>query len=180
MSTVVGATGALPVLAPLDGLRGVGAICIVLYHFFSGFTPTAAEVAHYPVYAPEFTSVVTLFFVISGFTLTCVYNKGGGDAAPVGAVAFMQKRVARMAPVYYASLLPALPSFYVYVTGTTERAVVGVLTLLWAQAIIVRSSGWNMPLWQASAFAFTYLFFPPALARLRTWSSAALRRAIPL
>lgn len=84
-----------PSLAVLDGLRGVGAICIVLYHFFSGFTPTAAQVDKYPIYAPEFTSVVTLFFVISGFTLTCVYNTNG---PPPAALAFFRKRVALMAP----------------------------------------------------------------------------------
>jgi peptidoglycan/LPS O-acetylase OafA/YrhL len=33
-----------PTLEALDGLRGVGAICIVLYHFFSGFTPTGESV----------------------------------------------------------------------------------------------------------------------------------------
>ena len=82
------------------------------------------------------------------------------------------------AAVYYASLLPALPSFYVYVTTTLQGAVVSVLTLLWAQSIVVPNLNWNTPLWQASAFAFTYPFFPPALACLRTWSTTSLRRAL--
>lgn len=164
-----------PSLEALDGLRGVGAICIVLYHFFSGFTPVAADASQYPVYAPEFTSVVTLFFVISGFTLTCVYNNGN---APLNAIDFMKKRVARMAPVYYVSLPPALPSFYVYVTSTAQAVTVGALTLLWAQSIIVPNLNWNTPLWQASAFAFTYPFFPYSLRVMRTWSSLALRRSL--
>jgi hypothetical protein len=58
----------------------------------------AAKVAEYPIYAPEFTSVVTLFFVISGFTLTCVYNSGGPSPR---AFDFMRKRMARMAPSEY-------------------------------------------------------------------------------
>ena len=160
-----------PFLDALDGLRGVGAICIMMYHFFSGFTPMAAAVAHYPVYAPEFTSVVTLFFVISGFTLTCVYNT---DGDPPMALTFLKKRVARLMPVYYASL-PALPSFYVY---TTTPALTATTTLFMVQSLIVPNEGWNFPLWQVGAFAFTYPFFPFVLARLRTWSTRALRSSL--
>jgi peptidoglycan/LPS O-acetylase OafA/YrhL len=164
-----------PRLDALDGLRGVGALCIVLYHFFSGFTPTADRVlaSGYPVYAPEFTSVVTVFFVVSGFTLTCVNSE-----RPPPVRAFLSKRIARLAPVYYASLLPALPSFYVYTTAVAQQAFVASTTLLWLQSLIVPNEGWNTPLWQASAFAFTYPFFLPALARMKTWTTRTLRTSL--
>lgn len=158
-----------PSLDPLEGLRGVGSLCIVLYHFLSGFTPMAADVAQYPVYAPELTSVVTLFFVISGFTLACVYD------SPPPAWPFLKKRVARLVPVYYLSLLPALPSFYIY---TQTPALTAATTLLMAQSLVVPNEGWNLPLWQVSAFAFTYPFFPPVLRRLKTWSTRALRTSL--
>ena len=161
-----------PSLDAIDGLRGVGSLCILLYHFLSGFTPETSNVAAYPVYAPELTSVVTLFFVISGFTLTVVYNTG---AEPPPALSFLKKRVARLAPVYYFSLLPALPSFYVY---TSTPALTAATTLLMAQSLVVPNEGWNMPLWQVSAFAFSYPFFPCVLGWLRTWSTQALARSL--
>lgn len=121
----------------------------------------------YPLYAPEFTSVVTLFFVISGFTLTCVYNqplheKEGGAAPespshpspyrPIPLRPFLVKRLARLAPVYYFSLLFSLPIFIEYNRHTPEHQMVWCIipTLLGIQSLVVPYVGWNLPVWQVS------------------------------
>jgi len=83
------------------------------------------------------------------------------------------KRVARLVPVYYFSLLPALPSFYVY---TQTPVFTGITTFFMIQSLAVPSEGWNFPLWQISAFALSYIIFPYVLRTLRVWSSSALRK----
>ena len=171
-------------LEAVDGLRGVGAICIAAYHFLLLFTPPPGELASYPVYAVEFGSVVTLFFVISGFTLAVVYH----DAPRVSALAFMRKRAARLAPLYYASLLVSLPTFYLYTPSAATQVLVSISTLLWLQAVVLplaqshmlnpASSLWNAPLWQVSASALMYMLLPAALARLKAWSTRGLCYAV--
>jgi peptidoglycan/LPS O-acetylase OafA/YrhL len=168
-----------PDLGPLDGLRGIGAVCIVVYHFF-GLMPPRNDLRRYPVYAPEFMSVVTLFFIISGFTLVAVYNKASAAPRPIPLAPFLIKRVARLVPVYYFSLLVALPVLLAYDSNDKQQlARCLATTLLWFQSVVIPPVGWNLPLWQVSAFAFLYLSFPSSLARLRPWTTRGLRRLIP-
>jgi len=181
----VGLKSPKPDLESLDGLRGIGALCIVVYHFFGLLAPRN-DLVRYPVYAPEFMSVVTLFFLISGFTLANVYNKQGAttsDAAQkprsLPLMPFLIKRTARLLPVYYVSLLVALPTVTLYETNKQQLAACYATTLLLAQSLVIPTVGWNLPLWQVSTFALLYATFPVSLTHLRCWTTRGLWRLIP-
>ena len=146
-----------PIVAPLldvpNGLRGIGSIMIVMGHFFGEWTPTQKEL--FPIYAPEYFSMVTLFFVISGFTLTCVYNNSNTGVG-INTVPFLQKRLARLAPIYYTSLIPAIPPLYVYTTDTYILSLTICSTILWFQALVVQNKCWNAP-WHLRICVFLWL-----------------------
>ena len=77
----------------LNGLRGIAAIFVVIYHFPKDFKwhPQHAYLA------------VDLFFVISGFILSHVYGEALRTGLPTGK--FMKRRVVRLAPLYWLGLL---------------------------------------------------------------------------
>ena len=79
----------------LDGLRGVGAVVIVLMHLRNGLTNAYAPAGAY--------LAVDLFFGLSGFVLANAY--GGRFEAGLGVVGFMRKRLFRLWPLYAAGIL---------------------------------------------------------------------------
>ena len=82
----------------LDGLRGWGALAVVLWHCFIEVFPYSPESARFLTLLAPFNGVlaVNLFFVISGFSLSIGYVRGGDRFA-----------LARMAASRYPRL--ALP-----------------------------------------------------------------------
>jgi peptidoglycan/LPS O-acetylase OafA/YrhL len=70
----------------------------------------------------QFLSAVTLFFVISGFTLTVVYGDAGALSSRDARRSFLWKRFARLGPIYYLSLLVALPQLLVRDDVARRRA----------------------------------------------------------
>lgn len=167
-------------MTPINGLRGIGSLCIACYHYFILMAPTRSHLDDFPVFAPEFMSVVTLFFVISGFTLTSVYYKDD-DSEKVPLKPFLVKRMSRLAPVYYFGLLIGLWPFIIYSPPFGSPAQIYAcipITLLWLQSLLVQTVGWDLPLWQASAFAFLYPCFPSALHYLKYWTTQGLSRLL--
>ena len=77
----------------LDGIRGLGLICVVLFHW-------AALMGYYPL--PGGYVVVDTFFVLSGFLITSILM--GSRAASFGVFyrAFIRARVARLYPALVA------------------------------------------------------------------------------
>ena len=53
------------------GLRGIAASLIFFGHFFTNFSPQDKEAA--PLITVEYFMPVTIFFVVSGFTLAVIY-----------------------------------------------------------------------------------------------------------
>jgi peptidoglycan/LPS O-acetylase OafA/YrhL len=78
----------------LDGLRGVAAIAVVIYHFTS---PT-----NFPLMRGAFFAV-DLFFCLSGFVIAEVY--GRRLVAGLSAGEFMARRLIRLYPLYFAGLI---------------------------------------------------------------------------
>jgi peptidoglycan/LPS O-acetylase OafA/YrhL len=75
----------------LDGLRGIAAVAVVVFHsriFFGTFRPDSAYLA------------VDFFFVLSGFVLAHAYDAQLGMKLSPGK--FFQKRIIRLLPLYYA------------------------------------------------------------------------------
>lgn len=78
-----------PRLYGLDALRGLCAIAVMLYHFYSWNGTDAFQVGYFGVY---------IFFILSGFSLWYVYRPRALDVALLRS--FFVARVARVAPLY--------------------------------------------------------------------------------
>jgi exopolysaccharide production protein ExoZ len=89
-------------LYALDGLRGVCAIAVMLYHDFLWNGTDCFQVGYFGVY---------MFFMLSGFSMWYVYAPKAPDAALLRH--FFVARFARIAPLYVlASLLGGLARIY--------------------------------------------------------------------
>ena len=152
-------------LDPLTGLRGLCAISIVVGHALTFYLPERSI----PPYV-AYISAVSIFFIISGYTLTLIYAKPHVEAPLVESdeiVAFQWRRFARVGPMYYAGVLLDLP---LALAQDTRAWFVGVQVpgaLLGLQSLVVAGVGINGTLWQISAFFYCYLLFPRALHYVR-------------
>lgn len=174
-------TGAITLNA-LSGVRGLAAVAIVLGHFFTFFCPRFGTDVAFPVLTPEYLSGVTLFIIISGFTLTVVYDKdakGGPQAPPPLSTwpqlkQFLRKRVARLLPVYYLGLAAGLAPLIVYADTYVIATSVPIALLALQSLTCIVGVLWDPPLWTVSAFIFCYLCFPVLLRWLRERSTRQL------
>lgn len=78
----------------LDGLRGVAAIMVALYHF--------TDHSDYSLLPNAYFSV-DLFFVLSGFVIAKSYNGRIGNGMPF--TTFMKRRLTRLYPMFFVSLV---------------------------------------------------------------------------
>ena len=91
----------------LDGLRGIAAIFVVIYHM------GAIESPSYPFSSAYLA--VDLFFVLSGFVLSHAYDAPLARGMPVSE--FMARRFARLYPAYIFGLFLGVAAFFI----TAER-----------------------------------------------------------
>jgi peptidoglycan/LPS O-acetylase OafA/YrhL len=160
----------VPCLDALDGIRGLCSLWVVVGHLIEFWISNDGH-GGFPVLALEYMSGVTLFFVISGYTLVVVYDRPGSDTAASPLTTweqkkdFFYKRIARLAPIYYLGLLVGIAPLVVY--ESTISIIISVPTaFFWIQSVIPLAFGWNSPLWTVSSFAVCYLVFP----RFLRWS----------
>lgn len=85
----------------LDGLRGVAAICVMVYHYVKG--------ERYPILLSS-PLAVDLFFMLSGFVIAHSY--GRRLQSGMSATAYLVKRFIRLYPMFLLGLLLGLPSLY--------------------------------------------------------------------
>ena len=101
-------------LVPLDGLRGVAILLVMLVHFTTDMEVPVGSIAAGVRSAFQFGwTGVDLFFVLSGFLITgiLVDNKGSGRYFS----AFYARRALRILPVYFLAVFAAfhvLPRFF--------------------------------------------------------------------
>ncbi|KAB8141226.1 acyltransferase [Chloroflexia bacterium SDU3-3] len=169
-------------LAFLDGLRGIAALYVVIFHAYY-FTREidlgpAAEIAtlwmNYGHYA------VDVFIVLSGFCLMLPLARAGVDELPNGFGSYLYRRARRILPPYYAAL--AMSAALVYAGQAMQRHgqvgggqindaltpdivlshifMVHNLDFTWAHRI-------NTPLWSVATEWQIYFVFPLALLPLR-------------
>ena len=161
-------------LQVLTGLRFVAASVVVANHFW----PISTSPHYGPFFLRGAVTAVTFFFVLSGFILTYVYADTL-DNLPIlsGAKTFWHARFARIAPVYYLSLLISLPPilYAVFVSRVSTFNASVILTPLFLQAWWPNvSTSWNAPAWSLSAECFFYLIFPFLIRFIKKIPDSAL------
>jgi peptidoglycan/LPS O-acetylase OafA/YrhL len=165
----VGYRGQIPALT---GLRGIGAVWVLLYHLTEGL--------HIPVLKSGYLGV-DLFFILSGFVLTMVYADSFVSLNWQEYLRFLQVRLARIYPLYLATLLLAATLVLAFSERAMEfdqaarrfslDAFIACLLLIQNWAYWLPTS-WNLPSWSLSAEWLAYLLFPVAIPMLRSFRTA--------
>lgn len=155
----------------LDGLRGVAALVVVLFHLMARW-PT--HLPNLPFMQGGYLSV-DVFFVLSGFVIAHAYSERL-PGSPRTVASFLGRRWLRVYPLHLAMLglllaletaklvaqwrggHPDIPPFAGNndVTGLAENAL---MIQSWVGAPRL---GWNAPSWSLSAEAGAYLIFAAA------------------
>lgn len=184
--------GAFPSVAPVDvnldaheGLRGAAAIWIMVFHCFRAYR--AADIDF------QGSSLMPLFFLLTGFTLAIVYNKISPSADEIACSStgkrltfwsFVSNRFVRVAPVYYLMSAVAIPMWLkgfgdmdpsssaivrVYATTATFTST------LFCFCVGVPLDG---PAWTVQTFVWIWLGFPRAMQGARRMTSDELSKWI--
>lgn len=93
----------------LDGMRGIAALYVVLYHAVVSWTgpiPESAIHRRFPLFMFGHYAV-TVFIVLSGFCLMLPVARTNDLPLRGGIVGFMKRRSRRILPAYYATLAAA-------------------------------------------------------------------------
>jgi peptidoglycan/LPS O-acetylase OafA/YrhL len=148
----------------LTGLRGVAALYVVFFHYFSPVrltNPFMCLLGHGYL-------AVDLFFVLSGFVMALNYAGLFSQGVRGAAVRiFLSRRVARIYPLYLLTLLIATGlvgiGYLNFTAGSLART-------FWPNLLMVQNWGnWESietPAWSISTEWFAYMLFPFLL----TWS----------
>ena len=100
------ATSLMPRLAYLDALRGFAALYVVVYHVSLMPKPALAMPGWLKAFVGFGGSGVTLFFIISGFSMCLSWKRHAAAASP--ARSFYLNRLIRIAPLFYFWLVLAI------------------------------------------------------------------------
>lgn len=160
----------------LNGLRGVAALHIFLYHYLRMiWVAPLGQIWSFDTYGEV---ELSLFYLLSGFVLTLNFRR----AVPYAA--FVVKRVARLAPLYYCSnalvLLwhvlryGSLDDYYF----TRQGKINCCLSVVGLTSLLPNLGPPNQPAWTVSVFFCFYLAYPPLANRLlglSTHSASRLR-----
>ncbi|HEY4104329.1 MAG TPA: acyltransferase [Polyangiaceae bacterium] len=183
---------AVPRLEYLDGLRGLAALYVVLFHAGVGFTS-----ADLPFWARALRHVlsfghdaVAVFIVLSGYCLMIPAARRDGEVSG-GIVSYFRRRARRILPPYYGALLLSLIFVLLLPAGAAKSgtiwddtypaiALAPIATHLalvhnWFPAYVHTVNG---PLWSVATEWQIYFFFP--LALLPVWRRAGRLGALAL
>ncbi|MGK9168051.1 acyltransferase [Inquilinus limosus] len=164
----------------LTALRGIAALCVVLFHYSIGSFPNLHPTDLTFFFGKSYL-FVDLFFALSGFILMHVYGRSfadGPSAAKLGP--FLRARFARLYPLHLVVLggfvLLELVKLAVDRSGLDAFGGSHTLATLPGSLLLLNAAGiydtitWNGPSWSISAEWIVGLAFPllvPVVARLR-------------
>jgi hypothetical protein len=96
----------------IDGLRGIAALLVVLFHLHLAVSRTATDWLWFPIdwIARNGDKGVDIFFVISGFVIAMSVSKGAGTVGYFGR--FILRRSIRLDPPYWSAILLELVLLY--------------------------------------------------------------------
>ena len=144
----------------LDGLRGIAAIAVMLFHFNIFFLPQARLSDIVPLLGRAYLAV-DLFFLLSGFVMAHVYGRGLASNWSAHWHKFAIARFARIYPLFALTTLTmmivtALSDTQITLVSFSRRSLALQPFLLqsWADGL-----SWNYPSWSISTEAQAYVFF---------------------
>jgi peptidoglycan/LPS O-acetylase OafA/YrhL len=169
-------------LAGLDGIRGLAAGYVVVYHIFLRAFP-GSPVDRAPFWAAWFIYgrfAVVVFIVLSGFSLALSPARYGWRLD--GISRFAHRRARRILPAYWAALVFSLAVAWLIVpqpgNGVPDAKSVLVNGLLVQN--LVRAHSPNGAFWSMAVEAQLYLLFPLLLLMVRRWSAIAMLATVTL
>jgi peptidoglycan/LPS O-acetylase OafA/YrhL len=179
-------------LHELDGLRGLLALYVAVYHLAAPLSQPGMALAWlHPLLEPAWFAV-DMFFVMSGFVMAHVHGAefGAGYGSPA-LRRFFVARVARLYPVHLFALVVMAVGILPFVLHKPEFTspdgrfawTAGLASLAMLHGPEVAQRTWNYPAWSVSAEMHAYLVFPllvPLIARLRDAAAAVLAAACTL
>lgn len=155
-------------LNELDALRGLGALCVLVFHYSTRFHELFPQAAHVPFSFPGGNYRVLLFFAISGFAIFFSLDR-------VASVAdFAINRFARLYPAYIVAMLLTLGiEFAAHATRLLvgPEAILANMTMLQGFAFIPEVDGAYWTLTVEIAFYF---------CMIALWRFGGVRRLEPL
>jgi peptidoglycan/LPS O-acetylase OafA/YrhL len=159
-------------LPALDGVRGLAVLLVVAYHTGGGAQSPNAVLSVFGLALKAGWSGVTLFFLLSGFLITGILWDSKG--APHWWRNFYVRRLLRISPLYYSSLLlVVLVAWLHHFLGPGTRSLwVYAFYLQNIPGVIDKGAGLR-PLqlshfWSLAVEEQFYLIWPLLLRRLRT------------
>ncbi|HLJ58003.1 MAG TPA: acyltransferase [Chthonomonadaceae bacterium] len=168
-----GRAAARPRLAHVDGLRGLAALYVTLYHAAGDAPPPALRVIAWPLQFGHYA--VGLFIVLSGYCLMLPVARSRNGRIEGGIAGYAARRARRILPAYYSVLLVAMAAVAVarlrYAPATAEEADVLRLTpgtvvshLLLLHNLSPRwATAFDPPMWSIAAEWQIYALFPMLL-----------------
>lgn len=164
----------------LTALRGIAALCVVLFHYSVGSFPNL-HLTETTFFVGKSYLFVDLFFALSGFILMHVYGRSFADGPSRATLGpFLRARLARLYPLHLVLLggFVLLELVKLAIDGLGLDAFGGSHTLaaLPGSLLLLNAAGlydtitWNGPSWSISAEWIVGLAFPllvPVVARLR-------------
>ncbi len=151
-----------------SGIRGLLAFYIVLFH----------AVAYSTGWNLHGSALMPVFFLLAGYSLAIVYGK---QWPAFDMKRYYRNRIARIAPVYYATMLMALP-LAVFGYGWVSASEIGWVFATNLFALQMWGSypplSFVGPAWTISTLAFFYLVFPWLLRWHQGQSDRSLNRWI--
>jgi peptidoglycan/LPS O-acetylase OafA/YrhL len=144
----------------LDGLRGVAALAVMLFHFNIFFLPQARLTDIAPFVSRSYLAV-DFFFLLSGFIMAHVYGRLLASNWRVHALQFARARFARLYPLFAVTTLAmaivfALSHLPLMFVSFSDRSLALQPFLLqqWAPGL-----SWDYPSWSISTEAEAYVSF---------------------
>ena len=149
----------------LDGLRGIAAIAVMLFHFNIFFLPQA----RLPFVGRAYLAV-DLFFLLSGFVMAHVYGRLLASNWQAHWWEFARARFARIYPLFAATTLAMMTFVALFKAPLANVSLTG--RSLWLQPLLLQqwASGlsWDYPSWSIGAEMEAYIFFIFAASLLLT------------
>jgi peptidoglycan/LPS O-acetylase OafA/YrhL len=157
-------------LAFLDALRGLAAVYVILYHMILIPVPELNVPAWISAFAKNGGSGVTLFFVVSTFSL--FYTMPARAKEPMPTLDFYVHRFFRIAPLFYfVILLTLVRDHFLFHASHSVREVLANMFFLF-NVWPGHEQGFVWASWTIGVEMLFYLIFPLIYAKVKSFRGA--------